>query len=255
MILSNQQLAVIEEQGFLMLPALFSLDEVDVIRDGAADLLARRGPEVIPEDDDASIVKMVFGAHAYHDVFRRVAQHPRLLHPVEQVLGERVHLFQSRLNAKASFRSGGWPWHQDFNQWYRQDGMRTPCAVVAGIFLDDVNASNGPLLMIPGSHKRGHVVNPDDIEIPAPVVADAASESGIVPLMGPPGTLVLFDCLIIHGSAPNISPWPRRIFYLNFTPVSNRELKPFRERFHCDADVRALTALADDCLRERRATA
>jgi ectoine hydroxylase len=133
--------------------------------------------------------------------------------------------------------------------------MQTPCAVVAGLFVDDVNACNGPLMVIPGSHKRGHIVNEVSMEIAEDVVAAAARESGIVPLMGPPGTVVLFDCLIIHASAPNVTPWPRQIFYLNFSAASNRELRPLREAFHCDSDVRPVPKLADDCLLEWKATA
>jgi ectoine hydroxylase len=210
---------------------------------------------MVAEDDDPSVVKMVFGVHAFDDVFRRVSFHPRLVGPAEQILGERAHLFQSRLNVKPAFRATGWPWHLDFNQWYRFDGMQTPRAVVAGLFLDDVNACNGPLMVIPGSQKRGHLLNEVSMEIGEDVVAEAARESGIVPLMGPPGTVVLFDCLIIHGSAPNITPWSRRIFYLNFSAASNAELLPLREPFHCDANVRPVAALADDCLLEWKATA
>ena len=82
----------------------------------------------------------------------------------------------------------------------------------------------------------------------ADVVADAASEHGIVPLMGPPGTVIVFDCLIIHGSAPNVSPWPRRIFYMNFVPAASCDLKPLRPRLDCDPVPIALTPLAENCL-------
>jgi len=253
--LSAEQTAQIAEQGFLLLPSLFSPPEIDVVRGAVPHLLLRTGPEVVREDDDPSTVKMVFGAHEYNDIFRRLARHPRLLQPVEQILGDRAHLFQSRLNAKLSFRSSGWAWHQDFNQWYRLDGMLTPRAVVAGVFLDDVNPCNAPLMVIPGSHRRGHIFNPSSMDIGAEAVEEAAREGGIVPLMGPPGTVAFFDCLIIHGSTANISPWPRRIFYLNYSPVSIREMQPLRSSYRCDPDVKPLAPLADDCLLERRATA
>src|SRR5215213_7626111 len=191
------------EQGYVVLPSLFSAAEIEVIRTAIPDVLSCDGPQIVGEDDDPSVIKMIFGAHTYDDTFRRVAFHPRLVAPAEQVLGERVHLFQSRLNVKPAFRATGWPWHQDFNQWHRQDGMQTPRAVVAGVFLDDVNPCNGPLMVIPGSHKRGHIVNDASMEIDDAVIAAAATESGIMPVMGAPGTAVLFDCLLIHGSAAN----------------------------------------------------
>lgn len=249
MTLSNSQLAQMATDGYLLLPSLFDADEVELLRAAVPDVLVREGPEVIREQHDPSTVRMVFAAHTFNDAFHRLTLHPRLLTRVEQIFGEPAYLFQSRFNVKSGFHSAGWAWHQDFNQWHRLDGMRTPNAMALGVFLDDVNPCNGPVLVIPGSHKRGHIFNPDAMDIPDSAVADAANELGIVPLMGPPGSVVLFDCLIIHGSAPNISPWPRRIFYMNISPVSNRELQPNRPWFHCAADGAPLIPLADDCLR------
>lgn len=253
--LSDAQLAEMARSGYLLLPSVFSACEMDLVRGSVPRVIAAGGPQVIREDSDPSVVKMVFATHRSDDVFGRLARHPRLIGPVEQLLGDRAHLFQSRLNIKSAFRGEGWPWHQDFNQWHRLDGMQTPHAVIAAVFLDDVNPCNGPLMVIPGSQARGHIVNDLSMEIDEEIVAAAANESGIVPLMGPPGTMILFDCLIIHGSAQNITPWPRRILYLNFSAASNRELLPRRASFHCDTDVRRVQPLADDCLLERKATA
>lgn len=253
--LTAAQVAEMQERGFLLLPSLFSPDEVDVLLDAIPQAVARGGPELIAEDDDPSTIKMLFGLHRGDDAFHRLCRHPRVIAPAEQILGDRAHLFQSRLNMKSPFRASGWPWHQDFNQWHRYDGLRTPLAVVAGVFLDDVNPCNGPLLVIPGSHKIGHVMNDESMDMPEDVVEAAARRLGIVPLMGPPGTVVFFDCLLVHASSANVTPWPRRIFYLNFSAVSNRELLPQRQWFHCDTDPKPIAMLADDCLLERRATA
>ena len=63
----------------------------------------------------------------------------------KQIVRDRVHVYQSRLNAKSSFHGTGWAWHQDFNQWYRQDGMARPQTVVVGIYLDpDRNTRGAP---------------------------------------------------------------------------------------------------------------
>jgi ectoine hydroxylase len=252
--LTEAQYAALDGDGFLAIPSLFNAEEVASLRVAADALATRRGPNVMMEKDSVH-VRMIFGAHVEDDTFARLARHPRLIEPLEQTLGEPVHLFQSRLNVKTGFDGGGWAWHQDFNQWHRMDGMLTPRAAVIGVFLDDVNACNGPLMMIPGSHRDGYIFVPDMMDIAPDLVAKAADAGGIVPLMGPPGTVIFFDCLTIHGSAPNVSPWPRRIFYCNYVGVSCRELQPLRAWFHCDTAVAPLAALADDCLAERRATA
>src|SRR5689334_1852127 len=246
--LNESQRAELAELGFLCIPSLFSREEMELVRAGADELVRHRGPNVVGESEDAGRARMVFGAHVEHEVFARLRSHPRILEPVEQALGEPAHLFQSRLNIKSGFAGGGWAWHQDFNQWQRLDGLRTPRAVVVGVFLDDVNPCNGPLMMIPRSHRGGHIPVPDKMDIPFDAVTALADAHGIVPLMGPPGTVIFFDCLTIHGSAPNVSPWPRRIFYFNYVPASCRELQPWRAWWHCDAAAAPLAALADDCL-------
>ena len=179
---------------FLSIASLFSDAELGPLRAAADELAKGHGPNVVGELDDASTVRMVFGAHVEDDLFARLSRHPRLLGPVEQSLGEPVHLFQSRLNVKSGFAGGGWAWHQDFNQWYRQDGMRTPRATVVGVFLDDVNPCNGPLMMIPRSQQRGFIPVPDMMDIPFEVITEMANANGIVPLMGPPGTAIFFNC-------------------------------------------------------------
>ena len=54
--------------------------------------------------------------------------------------------------------------------------------------------------------------------------------------------------LHLHGSAPNISPWPRRIFYMNFVPAACCDLKPLRPRLDCDPIPVPLTPLSENCL-------
>jgi ectoine hydroxylase len=248
MMLTESQRTALTEEGFLSLPSLFSEAELEPMRRAADTLVTRRGPNVIGEADDPSTVRMIFGAHVEDETFARLSRHPRLLGPVVDAFGEPAHLFQSRLNAKSGFAGAGWAWHQDFNQWHRLDGLVTPRAMVVGVFLDEVNPCNGPLMMIPRTHRRGFFFVPDNMEIPFSIITGMAHDHGIAPLMGPAGTAIIFDCLTIHGSAPNISPWPRRILYFNYIPASCHELKPLRAWFHCDTAVTPLVPLADDCL-------
>lgn len=246
--LSAEQLTRYARDGYLLVHDLFTRDEIDVMKGAVPDLMARQGPEVLVEDSDPSSVKIIFGAHFFNDVYHALARHPRLVGPSEQIVGDRVHVFQSRLNPKLGFTGGGWSWHQDFNQWWRYDGMKRPHAALAGIFLDEINACNGPLLVIPGSHHAGHLPQPDSMEIDTKIVERLVDAHGIDPILAHPGAVLFFDALLVHASAPNVSPWPRRIFYYAYNAVSNRDLKPYRARHHCDTDQTPIEALGDDCL-------
>src|SRR5665647_2644929 len=84
-----------------------------------------------------------------------LARHPRLIEPLRQLFGEEVYVHQFKLNAKAAFEGDVWQWHQDYGTWHRDDGMPAARAMNIAVFLDEVMPINGPLLLIPKSHKQG----------------------------------------------------------------------------------------------------
>jgi ectoine hydroxylase len=109
--------------------------------------------------------------------------------------------------------------------------MPEPHCVMTAVLLHKATAVNGPLLVIPGTHKLGmsEDVRPEAdakgytvMEINESVVTDLAGKQGIEPVMGSAGTVAFIHCNLIHGSASNVSPWPRAIIYLNYNLVSNR---------------------------------
>ena len=42
-----------------------------------------------------------------------------------------------------------WQWPQDYGTWARDDGMPEPRAMNIAVFMDEVMAINGPLMLIP----------------------------------------------------------------------------------------------------------
>ena len=99
--------------------------------------------------------RTAFAAHTYNEAFRLLGTHPRLIEPVEQVFGEKLYMHQYKINAKAAFEGDVWQWHQDYGTWARDDGMPEPRAMNIAVFMDEVMPINGPLMLIPRSHKHG----------------------------------------------------------------------------------------------------
>src|SRR5689334_20081144 len=56
---------------------------------------------------------------------------------------------------QAAFEGDVWQWHQDYGTWARDDGMPEPRAMNIAVFMDEVLAINGPLMLVPRSHKHG----------------------------------------------------------------------------------------------------
>ena len=210
--LSAGQLAQFDRDGYLFFPEVFSAAEAAVLRAEADAVYATDREEVWRESNGAP--RTAFAAHTYSEPFRRLGRHPRLVRPVEQVLGGQVYMHQYKVNAKAAFDGEVWQWHQDYGTWQRDDMMPEPLAMNIAVFLDEVTAANGPLLFIPGSHREGVYEAGHDLAttsyplwtLDRATITMLAERGGIVAPVGPPGSMLMFHGCLVHASPPNISP-------------------------------------------------
>jgi ectoine hydroxylase len=254
--LTPSQLARFQEDGFLVLPNLFSPGEVAVLRTAAARVFAQDDPANVREKLSGE-VRTAMGLHLRHEVFARLVRHPRFVEPAMQLLGDdRLYIQQVKINTKAAFDGEVWQWHYDFATHHGEDGVPEPRALNLHVFLDNVVEFNGPLYFIPGSHKAG----------PAPTHLDTATTSyplwvvdrdtvrrlaaarGLFSATGRAGTALIFGDCLVHGSPPNLSPWERRIFSLILNPIANAYTKTERPDYKHHRDLTPVTPLLDDCL-------
>ena len=225
--LTDEQIARFGTDGYIFLPDLFSAAEIAVLKAAARRVFALEREEVWREENGAP--RTAFAAHLYSEPFRRLGAHPRLIGPVMRILGEEVYIHQYKVNAKAAFDGAVWQWHQDYGTWSRDDLMPEPRAMNIALFIDEVTAANGPLILIPGSHKRGVIEAGHDLEttsyplwtLDRDMVRELAEEGGLAAPTGAPGSVLMFDSNLVHASPPNISPWDRVIVYLSLCAVSN----------------------------------
>ena len=116
--LDNEQVERFERDGYVFLPGVFDDQEVALLRAEAARIYASDRPEVVREKDGAT-ARTAFAVHRFSEPFGRVAAHPRLVGPVEQLLGGQCYIHQFKINAKAAFDGDVWQWHQDYGTWSR----------------------------------------------------------------------------------------------------------------------------------------
>jgi len=242
--LSQDQLDQFDNDGFVLLDGALAPDEVELLLDE----LHRLGGQPELRDDDRTIlepgddvVRSIFEVHRISDVVARLAADRRLAGAARQVLGSDVYIHQSRINYKPGFRGKEFYWHSDFETWHVEDGMPAMRALSASISLTDNDEQNGPLLIIPGSHRsyvtcvgetpEGHYKSslrrqeygvPDDASL-----AELVEEGGIASMVGGAGSIVLFDANCMHGSNGNITPHPRSNVFLVYNSVENQLVEPF----------------------------
>lgn len=164
--------------------------------------------------ESSGVPRTVFAAHTYNEAFRRLGCHPRLLDPVQQIIGGPLYMHQFKVNAKVPFDGEVWQWHQDYGVWQRDDDMPEPRAMNIAVFLDDVTAANGPLLFLPGSHKLGVVEAGHDVEgtsyplwtLDRETVTEIAQQGGCVAPTGPAGSMSCFRPSWCMRALPTSAP-------------------------------------------------
>jgi ectoine hydroxylase len=249
-----------DRDGYLFFPGLFSGAEMQPMLDAVPALYSRREPYNVREKD-RDAVRTNFAAHLVSEPFARLARHPRMVEPVQDLLGEALYMHQFKINGKQAFEGDVWQWHQDYGTWKNDDLMPTERAMNVAIFLDDVNEFNGPLMFIPGSHKRGVIDAKHDLTttsyplwtvdnaLIAQLVERAGGKNGgIVSPKGPAGSMILFHSCLVHASTSNLSPWNRVSVYLSLCAVSNHIRRFKRPEYIAHRDFTPIRCLPDDCL-------
>ena len=242
--LTRDQEDFYEENGYLFLEGLFSDDEVAALR-AEADRLreVQQGDDrydVIVEPNSEE-VRSVFRVHEMSPVFDRLIADERLVEIAEQILDDAVYTHQSRVNYKPAFRGKEFDWHSDFETWHSEDGMPRMRAFSMSITLSANTPHNGPLMLMPGSHKHfiscvgetpeynyKQSLKRQQFGVPdGDTLTEMAERCGIVAPTGPAGSVLIFDCNTLHGSNSNITPWPRNNVFFVYNALSNRLEQPF----------------------------
>jgi ectoine hydroxylase len=258
--LTPQQREQFDREGYLFFPGLFTPEEIEVLTDEVSHLYASREAWNVREKG-SDAVRTNFAAHMYSEPFARLARHPRMVQPVMDLFGEAVYMHQFKINGKMAFEGDVWQWHQDYGTWLNDDMMPTERAMNVAIFLDDVNEFNGPLMFIPGSHKKGVIEAKHDLtttsyplwtvdeDLIGKLVDRAGGKNGgIVAPKGPAGSMILFHSCLVHASTSNLSPWNRVSVYLSLCAVSNHIRRFKRPEYIAHRDFTPIECLPDDCL-------
>jgi ectoine hydroxylase len=261
--ISRANMEHFDRQGFLVIENLFDADEIAALQAETGRLLAdpaSLAPETVVTEQGSDEVRSIFAIHRQSALMARLAADERLAGIAAFLLDDDVYLHQTRLNYKPGFNGKEFYWHSDFETWHSEDGMPRMRALSMSVLLAENTPDNGPLMVIPGSHtsfvtcvgetppdhyrsslKKQEYGVPDEWNL-----ASLAHAHGIVAPTGEPGTVIIFDCNMMHGSNGNITPFPRSNAFMVYNAVSNRLVDPFaaarpRPDFIATRDVEPLT--------------
>jgi len=245
--ITPQQVEDYARDGFVVLRDVFNAVEVETLQEELERLRSAPHIRVLPEaftESDNNELRSLFRVHELSEKFGELAGDPRLANIARYILNDEVYVHQSRVNLKPACRGKGFYWHSDFETWHVEDGMPRMRALSMSIALTENTIYNGSLMLMPGSHrtyvacvgetpeenykqslKNQYIGVPDDGSL-----KKLHDELGIVVPTGPPGTVTVFDCNTMHGSASNISPLPRSNVFFVYNSIGNRVEAPFCDR-------------------------
>jgi ectoine hydroxylase len=256
--LTKEQLEQYEEQGFLLISACFSQEEVAVVRDRIPALMTDNSVVKVWEEDKETL-RAIVGIQD-KNFFGDLLRHPYLLESARKLCASELYVGRSKITMKKPFTGGAWLWHQDSAYAGRlYEFSPSSQGMVAMLFLNEVNEFNCPLYLIPGSHKEGVIEHETQVNLTKRItdkanfpvgygsklpykaanetISKLVENKGIVAAKGVAGSVLFFNVHTFHASNYNISPFARdllSVLYLSLEPqVSKNEMSEVLGRENC----------------------
>ncbi len=220
-VLTDDQIAFYREQGYLMVENAITAAELDAMRKVTYDLIDRSRSVTVSDDvfdldeghsaDNPRLTRIKL-PHKQHPIYWDTLVNSRITEVLKALLGPNVALSTAKLNTKAPGGGAAVEWHQDWAFYpHTNDDL-----LAVGLMLEDVDEANGPLQVIPGSH-RGPVLphtNADGVFCGAvdPDHPDFHLDKAVT-LTGKAGSMTVHHVRMLHGSAPNVSDRARLILF------------------------------------------
>jgi ectoine hydroxylase-related dioxygenase (phytanoyl-CoA dioxygenase family) len=227
--------ADLAERGYAVIADALSPIEVDALS-AAADTL----PPLTRDEQRAGVRDLFTRLPAV----QQLAEHPAIAGWPAAILGAQAFAVRALFFDKTSETNWKVTWHQDltiptqvrcevpgFGPWSVKAGIthvQPPASVLermltVRIHLDPCGLENGPLRVLPGTHRLGKVAGAriNEMRTTIPEVSVAV----------PRGGLLLMRPLLLHASSPARSPTHRRVIHLEYAATELPAGLAWRERW------------------------
>jgi ectoine hydroxylase-related dioxygenase (phytanoyl-CoA dioxygenase family) len=211
-ILTRDQIAAFNRDGYLAGIRIFDEEEIIAIRRYFDELLAKT---LAAGGDSYSIST----AHLSHGRVYDILTDPRIVRHIKDLLGDDVVAWGSHFFCKMPGDGKRVSWHQDSSYWPLTPSM----AVTAWLAIDDASVENACMRYIPGSHHLGHLTytlsEGDEANVLNQTVAGADTLGEPVNVELKAGEISIHSDLLLHGSEANQSNRRRCGLTLRYCPA------------------------------------
>ena len=153
--------------------------------------------------------------HLRHKLFLNLSKNKKIIEIVAKLMGGTARFHHSKLNFKLPSSLGGEVhWHQDWSFYpHTNDDL-----LAVGIYLEDCFEINGPLKVIPGTHK-GKLYNHHYKESFIGKINDKLNTKKAISLTGSAGTVTFHHVRAVHGSGLNLTENSRPLLLFGYSAV------------------------------------
>lgn len=148
---------------------------------------------------------------------------PRILDPVEDLLGPDILCWEASFFSKAAADTAHVPWHQDATYW----GLSENQGLTAWVAFTPSIRENGCMRVVPRSHlsqvPHGEVADRTSMLPLREEILVTVEEDRAVDVVLAAGDMSLHDPVLIHGSEPNASGSMRVGFAIRYIPGHVRQ--------------------------------
>ncbi len=223
--LTEEQVAYYQENGFIRLEGVLTMDEVDALREGiarAVDDMRRHKLNLGPRTDAGytKVFLQMVNLWERYPLFEEYARHPRVAGIARSLARTpSVRLWHDQALIKYPKESKATVWHQDFPYW----PMNEPGALSCWMALDEVTIQRGCMWFIPGSHKMGPL-EPVDLgnvtaDSPLAGLPESLCDAPRQAVELSPGSCTFHNGLTFHYAGPNLTDIPRRAMATIYMPA------------------------------------
>ena len=229
--LNKEQIRQFEEDGYIVCKALFDKDEIELLRYTAHTDRELDKHSFSRADGEGGKVRLSLWNHPGDNIYGMFARSERMVNKAEELLGDEVYHYHSKMILKDPKIGGAWAWHQDYGYWY-QNGLIYPDLVSVFIAVDKATRENGCLQVIKGSHHMGridHILTGDQAGADMERVNACLDRMELVYCEMEPGDAIFFHSNLLHRSDQNTSDNSRWSMVCCYNTKSN---DPYKESHH-----------------------
>jgi len=250
-LLTAAQQKAFHNDGCLFVEGFLDDEETSLLQEACRKDAVLQSRAMAVRDASGRKTNLSLWNHPGDDIYGVIARSERIIDRTEQLLGDEVYHYHSKLSAKQPKVGGAWEWHQDYGYWY-QNGCLFPDMLSVFIAVDPCTRENGCMQVLKGSHRMGridHGFAGEQTGADRERVDEATKILDLEYCEMEPGTALFFHSNLLHRSDPNLSDDPRWCLICCY---NTRHNDPYKEHHH--PRYTPLEKLSDSAIREIGAT-